>query len=394
MVRYYSRRQTVFFCFITALTLFLLLGFTGQLKLGAANGHRDTESAAPSQALFSVAEAAAPVYDGDEENNIALYASASGSVVYISTEVLTYNWFYEAVPGSGGTGSGFIVDSSGYALTNYHVVRNAHKVFVSLDDGVQYEGEVTGFDAENDIALIRFDSGGKELKPLVLGSSGNLKVGQKVLAIGNPYIFERTMSSGIISGLGRPLRGIGGTVIQNMIQTDASINPGNSGGPLLNTRGEVIGMTTMIYSPSGGSVGIGFAVPADTIRRVLPDLLRYGAVRRGILDISYIFLSPALARYARLPVSEGLLVSETKRGGKAESAGLRGGQRRRAVHVSGRPLFLGGDIIVALNGVPLKRPSDYFTALEQTRPGQRVEAVVLRGNTQLTIEVELVAREE
>ena len=191
-------------------------------------------------------------YTEDELENIRTYERFNQGVVNITTETLALNWFLEPVPSDGGTGSGSIIDRRGYILTNYHVVEKAYKVHINLADGSQYEGEVIGKDPENDLAVVRFDPDGAELTTIPFGNSSTLKVGQKVLAIGNPFGYDRTLTTGIVSGLGRPVRTSSNIVIRDMIQTDASINPGNSGGPLLNSRGEMIGINTMIYSPLRG----------------------------------------------------------------------------------------------------------------------------------------------
>jgi S1-C subfamily serine protease len=264
----------------------------------------------------------APPVSPDEANNIDLYQRLNRAVVNITSVSYEYNWFLEPEPQQG-TGSGSIIDAKGLVLTNYHVVKDAEQLSVTLADGQDYKGRIVGVDPENDLAVIQFDPKGARLTLMPLGSSTGLRVGQKVLAIGNPFGLERTLTTGIISGLGRPVKTQSGIVIREMIQTDASINPGNSGGPLLNAKGEMIGVNTMIYSPSGGSVGIGFAVPADTARRVVPDLIRYGKVQRGWIDIKPVQLFPRLVSYANLPVSEGILVSEVAPGSAAEKAGLK-----------------------------------------------------------------------
>ncbi|MFA5852920.1 MAG: trypsin-like peptidase domain-containing protein, partial [Spirochaetales bacterium] len=225
-------------------------------------------------------------YTQDERENINVYEKYNESVVNITTEVVNVNWFLEPVPQSGGSGSGSIIDSRGYILTNYHVVKGAYKLFVNLADGSQYEASVVGFDSQNDLAIIKFTPpAGAKLLPIPFGTSRGLKVGQKVLAIGNPFGLERTLTQGIVSGLGRPIQKDDTTILQNMIQTDASINPGNSGGPLFNSSGRMIGINTMIYSPSGGSVGIGFAIPVDTAIRIVPELIKDGKVRRGWIEM-------------------------------------------------------------------------------------------------------------
>ncbi|MGB9685628.1 MAG: S1C family serine protease, partial [Rectinema subterraneum] len=254
-------------------------------------------------------------YSPEETENISIYEKYNESVVNITTEVLGINWFLEPVPQSGGSGSGSIIDERGYVLTNNHVVEKAYKLYVSLSDGSRYEAKLVGADPESDLAVIKFTpEPGKKLKPVPFGSAKNLKVGQKVLAIGNPFGLERTLTTGIVSGLGRPIQKDETTILQNMIQTDASINPGNSGGPLFNTKGEMIGINTMIYSPSGGSVGIGFAIPVDTAVRIVPQLIKDGKVRRGWIDMQAIQLFPSLVDYLKqsgkgAPVESGLLVS-------------------------------------------------------------------------------------
>jgi S1-C subfamily serine protease len=335
-------------------------------------------------------------YEGDltpdEKLNISVYDRYNRGVVNITTQVIGYNWFLEPVPAEGASGSGSIIDIRGYILTNNHVVENAYKVYITLADGTQFEGEVIGTDPENDLSVIQFDPAGKDLVTIPFGNSGNLRIGQKVLAIGNPYGLERTLTVGVVSGLGRPLKNRAGLVMDNMIQTDASINPGNSGGPLLNSKGEMIGINTMIYSPSGGSVGIGFAVPVDTAKEIVPDLIKYGKVLRGWIDIVPVQLFPSLARYAGLSVSEGILVSRVIPGGNAESAGLQGGQRSRAVRSGNSVIYLGGDIIVEIDGKPVTSLASYYGALKNTRPGDSISVTILRDRKKMTLDVTLSER--
>ena len=357
----------------------------------------NTDAQAASESFnFSPGNAhkAEPVsYDAEEKTNITVYDNTNRAVVNISTEVIAYDWFFDAVPQQKGSGSGSIIDEEGYILTNYHVIRDANRVIVRLYNDKEYEGKVVGIDAENDLALVYFDPQGEKLPTIALGDSSSLKVGQKVLAIGNPFAFERTLTTGTISGLGRPIRNENGLIMQNMIQTDAAINPGNSGGPLLNTKGQMIGVNTMIYSPSGGSVGIGFAVPIDTAKRVLPDLKKYGYVRRGEIDADLVSLFPALVRYANLPIRSGLLVSGVKRGGEADKAGLRGGTRDNALRISNHIIYLGGDIIIEINKHPIANAGDYYAAMERSRPGESVELTIIRGMQKLTLTTKLIQRQ-
>ena len=325
----------------------------------------------------------------EEANNIEIYDRLNKAVVNVTSVSYGYNWFLEPVPQQG-TGSGSIIDAKGYVLTNYHVVKDAEELSVTLADGSEHKGKLVGADPENDLAVIKFNPNGTSLAVIPFGSSDRLRVGQKVLAIGNPFGLDRTLTTGIISGLGRPVKTDSGLVIREMIQTDASINPGNSGGPLLNSRGEMIGINTMIFSPSGGSVGIGFAVPVETAKRVVPDLLRYGQVRRGWLDITPVQLFPALVRYAGLPVSQGILVSEVAPGSPAEQAGLRGG--REPVRYGRSLIYVGGDIIVEVDKMPITSINDLLGALEDTKPGESVQVKIVRNGKPLTLTVKLSQR--
>ena len=214
-------------------------------------------------------------YTQEELQNINVYDKCQDAVVNITTQVMSVNWFLQAVPQDGGSGSGAIIDTNGYVVTNVHVIDGAYKIYVSLSNGAQYEGRVIGTDSASDIAVIKFDPPrGLELTTIGFGDSDNLKVGQKVLAIGNPFGFERTLTTGIVSGLGRPIYNSNNVIIRDMIQTDTAINPGNSGGPLLDTNGNMIGINTLIYSTSGISAGIVFAVPVNMAKRVLSDLIQ------------------------------------------------------------------------------------------------------------------------
>ena len=331
-------------------------------------------------------------YTQDELQNITVYEKCNEAVVNISTQVMAYDWFFNAVPQDSGSGSGSIIDSRGYIVTNLHVIDNAYKIYISLSDGSQYEGTVVGTDSASDIAVLKFDPpAGMELSTIPFGSSENLKVGQKVLAIGNPFGFERTLTTGIVSGLGRPIKNEEGTIIRNMIQTDSAINPGNSGGPLLDTQGRMIGINTMIYSTSGSSAGIGFAVSVDTAKRVVADLIQYGKVHRGTINGKLIQLTSQIAKYAGLSVSSGLLVSELDSSSNAVKAGLKAGTQ--AVQYGSRynytTIYLGGDVIVAVDGTATTSIADYYSLLESKRPGDKVVLTVQRGKTQEKITVTL-----
>ena len=400
-----TRQSLVFTLIITVLViLILLMGFgiigPGGKQEGSKTVASQAESVNPSDFEYhssdvvSIEESPVPdMFSKDELATISVYDRLNQAVVNITTEVLGYNWFLEAVPRQGSSGSGTIIDTRGYILTNNHVVENAYKVNVTLADGDIFEGEVIGSDPENDLAVVYFDPGDNAIVTIPFGDSRNLRVGQKVLAIGNPFGFQRTLTTGIISGLGRPLKNDRGIVIRDLIQTDASINPGNSGGPLLDSRGNLIGVNTIIYTPSGGSVGIGFAVPVQTASRVVPDLILYGYVQRGWIDIEPVQLFPSLVRYAGLPVGKGILVSRVTPSGNAEEAGLRGGKADQAVRSGNTLILLGGDIIIGINGEPVATLGDLYTALEDSSPGDSASLKILRGRRELDIDIILSARE-
>ncbi len=313
-----------------------------------------------------------------ERETISIYRSRNEGVVNISTKVIAYNWFLEPVPQEGNTGSGSIIDERGYVLTNYHVVKGASDIVLTLSDNTSMSAEIVGVDSENDLAILYFDPEDRSLSPIPLGSSENLQIGQQVLAIGNPFGLDRTLTIGIVSGLGRPIRTDQNLIINNMIQTDASINPGNSGGPLLDSRGVMVGINTMIYTPSGGSVGVGFAVPVDTARRVIPDLIQFGFVQRGWIDIIPRQIFPRLVEYADLPVDRGILVSQIVRGGNADDAGLKGGKTE--VFYGNTSIYLGGDIIIEIDGTPIKSIANFYEALEDNRPGETVNITYIRSD--------------
>jgi S1-C subfamily serine protease len=334
-----------------------------------------------------------PAYSVEEQQNIDVYGRLNEAVVNITTEIVAVNWFMEPVPQDGGSGSGSIIDSRGYVLTNNHVVKGAYKLYVNLADGSRYEAKVVGTDPESDLAVIKFTPPkGLSLGTVPFGDSSNLKVGQRVLAIGNPFGLERTLTVGIVSGLGRPVQEDNTTILRDMIQTDASINPGNSGGPLLNSRGEMIGVNTMIYSPSGGSVGVGFAIPVATAKRIVPQLIKDGKVTRGTIEVDGVQLFPELVDYMKqngypVPVDKGLLVSQAKRGGNADRAGIRGGTT--AVRYGRSVFYVGGDIIVAVDGVPVGSLAEFYAALEDNKPGDRVTVELWRNGKKISVEVPL-----
>jgi putative serine protease PepD len=327
----------------------------------------------------------------DEKNNEEVYQAMSPGVVNITSTSIVRDWF-EAYQ-SGGSGSGSILDTQGHILTNYHVVKGPNKVYadeleVTLANNHKYKAQVIDSDPDNDLALLKIDAPRETLTTIPLGESKGLRVGQKVLAIGNPFGFDRTLTTGIVSGLARPIRSeMTGKLIEGAIQTDAAINPGNSGGPLLNSRGQMIGINTMIYSPSGGSVGIGFAVPVDTAKRIISDILQYGRVRKPDLGIGKIPLSAPLANALDLPVNEGLMITGLIPGASAEKAGIKGPTDEVQI---GRYLIpVGGDIIVGIDGQKVSSLDDLDRVLNKKNVGDSVQLEVMRGKRRTTITVQL-----
>lgn len=343
-----------------------------------------------SGANLFVGDRGAWTYSDDELQNISIFERCNKAVVHIETQVTDDSSYFNAVPESD-TGSGFFISTDGLIVTNYHVIADASIITVSLYDGSVYSANLLGADKENDIAVIRITPLAEtEISVLAFGDSDSLLVGQKVIAIGNPFGYDRTMVTGIISGLSRPIRDEEGNVLLGMVQTSAPINPGNSGGPLLNTAGQVIGINTSIYSTSGTSQGMNFAVASNTAAASVNDIVQYGKVSRGWLDIVPVQLSQTIVDYASLKVSNGLLVSQVVPGGLADQAGLRAGTQQ--VRYGSSVIYLGGDIITEINGVSVSDYSDLFTALSNTKPGDVVPVMIDRNGTSIRLQIGLVER--
>jgi putative serine protease PepD len=324
----------------------------------------------------------------DEQNNIEIYQRVSPAVVNITSTTIQYDFFLRAFPVPG-SGSGFLIDNRGNILTNYHVVSGARSIEVTLSDRSRHPAKLIGRDRLTDLAVIQITDRAN-FPAVKLGSSENLQVGQKVLAIGNPFGFQGTLTTGIISALGRSIQDEDGRVLENLIQTDAAINPGNSGGPLLNSRGEVIGINTAIYGP-GANVGIGFAIPVGLVKESLADLIQEGRIRRGYLGVIGGWeITPALARVLELPVTEGLLVYRVTPGGPAARAGIRGG--RQLVFLGNEQLVIGGDVITALDNTPVRNNQELSQYVLQKRPGDTVRVTLYRGQQRMTVNVELDER--
>jgi S1-C subfamily serine protease len=336
--------------------------------------------------------AAAPVdFTNDEKNNIEIYEKYGKGVVNITTTTLEYDFFLRPVPMESGTGSGAIIDAQGHIVTNFHVVRNAQQLEVTLPDKTKHNAKVVGADPNNDLAVIQIDARGERFIPIPLGTSKGLQVGQKVLAIGNPYGLERTLTTGIISSLGRSIQAENGRVIEDIIQTDAAINPGNSGGPLLNSQGEIIGINTAIYSPSNsGSIGIGFAIPVDTVKRITRDLITLGYVPHAYLGVTQSLPLqdvPWFAEALRLDTDKGLMVVSVLPNSPAAAGGIRGASEQ--VRVGRYVMPAGGDIILAFEGKPVSSPQEMATEIDRHKPGERVTITILRGNRKIDLPIVL-----
>jgi S1-C subfamily serine protease len=326
---------------------------------------------------------AQPAYDGDEQNNIAVYKKAVPSVVNVSASSVAYDFFYGAVPQQG-QGSGFILDSSGHVLTNSHVIENARLVEVTLHDKHKYTAQVLLNDKGHDLALLQIQASG--LTPATLADSRGLVVGQKVFAIGNPFGLAGTMTRGIISSI-RSVRGPLGNLIEDAIQTDAAINPGNSGGPLLNSRGEVIGINSLIATGGGADQNAGFAIPINTAKAAINDFARYGHVRRPTLDVSLLPIGPELAQEMGLAADHGVLIERILPGGAAERAGLRGGKEK--AYLGNNTIYLGGDLILALDGDEVTSIQEIGQLLNGHSAGDTVTVTVLRGRNKINVPVKL-----
>jgi S1-C subfamily serine protease len=334
--------------------------------------------------MWSGPDGRSPDLGSDELNNIEIYRSAHSAVVNITSTVYRRNWFLEVIPQQG-TGSGFLLDDSGRILTNNHVISGSQELEVTLPDQTKYRAQLLVRDPGNDIAVLKITPR-KKLPFLRLGDSEPLQVGQKVLAIGNPFALEGTLTTGIISSLGRSLRDETGRTLEGMIQTDAAINPGNSGGPLLDSRGNVIGINTAIYGP-GSNIGIGFALPINRAKRMLDEYAAKGKFAPPRLGIGVLYLAGDLAEALDLPREGGLLITEVERGSAADQAGLRGA--RRTVIVGNYEIPVGGDFIMALDGRAVESRADLTTAMNRKRPGEKMEVTVYRNGRTMKLHVTL-----
>jgi S1-C subfamily serine protease len=370
-----------------ALTLALLAMFAIGITMGRLLPVEDQAprpSPAPAAAITRAPSEPLPIPDElgpDERNGIEIYRRASGSVVHITTRALQRSFFSELYEVPQGTGSGFFWDDQGHVVTNFHVIEGANAFTVTMADHSDWEAQLVGAAPDKDLAVLRIEAPRERLVPLPLGRSDRLLVGQKVLAVGNPFGLDQTLTVGIVSALERELQSPAGRVIRDVVQTDAAINPGNSGGPLLDSGGRVIGVNTAIYSPSGASAGIGFAIPVDTVRRLVPQLIDFGRpLEPGIEGL--VWLSERQARYFGLE-GVGVVVREVERGSQAEQSGFEG------IGVDRRGRYVLGDIIVGAQAADVHSPDELLDAFEAAGIGTRVRLRVSRDRREREVEVEL-----
>ncbi len=323
------------------------------------------------------------VLTNDENNNIQVFKDVSPAVVFVTNTQLRRNLFSPNVMEiPKGSGTGFIWDESGLIVTNFHVVLGANKITITLGSGASYEAEVVGTAPEKDIALLKIDAPNEKLTSIPLGDSETLSVGRKVLAIGNPFALDTSLSVGVVSALGREIKSVSNRTIKNVIQTDAAINPGNSGGPLLNSNGELVGVNTAIYSPSGANAGIGFAIPVNTVKLIVPQLIEHGKLYRPVMGIET--LTDYWAKRLRV---KGVAILSTKSGLPADVAGMIGVREdyRGNIHL--------GDVIIAIEGEPVTNEDSLLSLLERHEPGDKIKVTTLRDEEIREYEVTLTAPE-
>ena len=351
---------------ILGLMLTLFLGGSYAAPLSAfdgANGILAAQSAGPTE------------LSPDEQATIAVFERATRSVAFIANTAMQRDpWSFNLFEVPQGSGTGFVWSRQGHIVTNFHVIYGADAITVTLADQVEYKAKVVGVDPDHDIAVLQIQAPEAALQPVTIGNSQSLRVGQKVLAIGNPFGLDHTLTTGVVSALGRTIKSMSNRTIEGVIQIDAAINPGNSGGPLLDSSGRLIGMNTQIVSPSGAFAGIGFAVPADTVSRTVPELIKHGKLIRPGLGISLV--PDSMAR--RWGV-HGVIIGKIGRGSTAERAGLRGSRET----LGGRVEL--GDIIVAVDGKPVDTIDDLMALMEQHKVGDQVVIDYVRGNRKLQV---------
>lgn len=350
----------------------LLVAALGGLAFAREEAARFARSGGPPASVPVAQSIAKPPSDlsDDELATISVFERASRSVVFITSTTMRRDLFsFNLMEVPQGSGSGFVWNKEGHIVTNFHVVYGANAITVLMADRSEYRAKVVGVDPDHDLAVLQIQTPSDALDPVTVGNSGNLRVGQKVLAIGNPFGLDHTLTTGVVSALGRTIKSMSDRTIDGVIQTDAAINPGNSGGPLLDSSGRLIGINTQIVSPSGAFAGVGFAVPVDTINRLVPELIKYGKVIRPGLGVT-LFAEDLVRRWG----IKGLVLAKVARGGAADRAGFRGAR----VSSSGRVEL--GDIITQVDGYSVKNLDDLGTVLDRHKIGDKVTVEFLRDN--------------
>ncbi len=375
-----SARQILMLSFATS---FIAIGGVIGAYFVATSWHSSTSAMEAATAQPQPPGISDPSAVSDEQNSIEVYRTISPGVAFINTTSYTQDFWGDIQEGKG-NGSGSVIDNEGHILTNYHVIEGAQKITVNFGGDKVYPATVVGGDPDTDLAVIKIN-GAAGLTVVPFGDSNQLAVGQKVLAIGNPFGLDRTLTTGVISGLQRPIRARNNRPIDAAIQTDASINPGNSGGPLLDKYGKMIGINSQILAPAGGSVGVGFAIPINTAKRVIPQLLKYGSVIRPNIRVDGVGVESLASRGIKLPISKGLLLYSVSRGGPADVAGLHGLSR----DTSGQLVL--GDVITSLDGTPIGSLDDLYRALENRQVGETAQLEVFRGGQTRKVSVKLAA---
>ena len=354
----------------------VVIAVTVGIFVSATNKENPTASA--------TAETTPAFLTNDEQNNISVFKSASPSVVFVTnTQLRRQRFSLNVMEIPRGSGTGFIWDESGLIVTNFHVVQGANKITIELQSNKSYQATVVGSAPEKDIALLKIDAPNEDLQPLPLGDSSSLAVGRKVLAIGNPFALDTTLTVGVVSALNREIKSITNRTIKNVIQTDAAINPGNSGGPLLNSNGQLVGVNTAIYSPTGASAGIGFAIPVNAVKVIIPQLIEHGKLIRPVLGIET--LTDYWTRRLRV---KGVAILSVREGLPAAKAGMVGVRedRRGKIHL--------GDVIIAINGQNVINEDSLLNQLEQFSPGDNVKVTTLKDEKIHNYNVQLVAPAE
>jgi S1-C subfamily serine protease len=359
-------------------TLAILAAFFAVIRLAPVHSSN-------SGPIWEGPASAASSYTADEQNNIDVYKTSRDATVNITTQQYQRDWFFQPYPVKG-AGSGFIVNPEGLILTNNHVVKGSEQLNVTLSDKKSFKATVVGYDPTHDLALVKIDAG-RKLPFLHIGDSENLVVGQKVLAIGNPFEFGGTLTTGIVSSLDRTIQTEENRQLEGMIQTDAAINPGNSGGPLLNSHGDVIGINTAIYGSQQGSIGIGFATPINRVKGMLDQFEKTGHVAPPWLGIQTVYVSEDLSQMLELPRKGGLLVQQIERGSPAQEYGLRG--PKQMVYVGNYPLGIGGDLIQAVDGKTADSSDVLKRAMDKKRAGDTIELTVYRNGSTQKVSVKL-----